>query len=161
MSRFRRSAAVLFAVAATSAALAAAAAAVGATSAAGRRDTGVVYFAVTHTANGKQYAAGDSKDSLFGSGAVTYVIKAAPTPKGAVKITAKPVTVFYANGTMTGTATGTLTPGPNGTATITGGKLKASHGTGGQAGHSVSATFQGAGSFTLGAYKITYTGTYK
>jgi hypothetical protein len=120
-----------------------------------------VYFAVTHTANGKQYAAGNATDKLFGTGAVTYVIKAAPTPKGAVKITANPVTLFYSNGTLTGTATGTLTPGAGGTATITGGKLTAAHGTEAQSGHSVTATFHGAGSTTTATYKIIYTSTYR
>jgi hypothetical protein len=87
------------------------------------------------------------------------VITAVPTPKGAVKITAEPVKSFFSNGALTGTAT--LTPGPGGTATITNGTVKESHGTGGQAGHSLTATFHRTGSTTTSAYKITYTGVYK
>jgi len=162
MSRLTRSAATLAGLTAASAVLATGAATVLAKSAsAGRPDRGVIYFAQTYTANGNEYAAGNGTDKLFGTGAVTYVIKAAPTPTGAVKITAKPVTTYYPNGTLTGTATGTLTPGPNGTATITGGKITQTHGTGGQKGHSFTGTFQGTGSLTMGTYKITYKGTYR
>jgi hypothetical protein len=62
---------------------------------------------------------------------------------------------------LTGTATSKLTPGANGAATITDGKLKASHGTGAQKGHSMTATFSGTGSLTTQTYKLTYKGTYK
>jgi hypothetical protein len=162
MSRLTRSSTGIVGLIATGAVVAVCAATVGAKPASkGRADSGVVYFAVTRAANGKQYAAGNSTDKLFGSGAVTYVIKAAATPKGAVKITAKPVKLYFANGTLTGTASATLTPGPGGTATITGGKLNAAHGTSGQAGHSETATFHGTGSTTTASYRITYTGIYK
>jgi hypothetical protein len=160
MTRLTRAQAMIVAVLAGVAVIAIAAATVGATSK-GRKDSGVVYFAVTHTANGKQYAAGNSKDKLLGAGAVTYVIKAAPTSTGAVKITAKPVTLFSANGTLTGTATATLTVAASGSATVTGGRLKAAHGTGGQKGHSITATFHGTGSAKTMTYTIDYSGTYK
>jgi len=142
--------------------LAIGAASVGAkTTSKGRRDSGVVHFALTYTAGGKDYSAGNSQDKLFGTGAVTYVIKILPTTTSALEITAKPVTLYFKNGTLTGTATALLTPGANGAATISGGKLTASHGTAGQAGHSVTLTFQGSGSTTTGSYTITYTGFYK
>jgi hypothetical protein len=160
MTRLTRAQAMIVAALAGVAVIAIGAATVGAKSK-GRKDSGVVYFAVTHTANGKQYAAGNSKDKLFGAGAVTYVIKVGPTSTGAVKITAKPVTLFSSNGTLTGTATATLTPGTGGTATITGGKLTVAHGTGGQKGHSITATFHGTGSTSTMTYTIDYSGTYK
>jgi hypothetical protein len=162
MTRFTRSAGTLVGLAAASAVLAIGAATVFAKSAsAGKADSGVVYFATTYTANGNEYAAGNASDRLFGTGALTFVIRAFPTPAGAIKITAKPVTSYYSNGTLTGTATATLTPGPNGSATVTGGKLTEAHGTGALKGHSFTATFQGTGSLTTGNYKITYKGTYK
>ena len=137
-----------------------AAGSVGAKSA-GRADSGVVYLAVTHTVGNKQFAAGNSQDKLFGTGSVTYVNIAKSTPTGTIKVTTKPVVLYYKNGTMTGTATSKLTVGQNGAATITDGRLTAAKGTGGQKGHSVSVTFTGVGSVTTGTYKITYKGTYR
>jgi hypothetical protein len=126
----------------------------------GRADSGVVYFGVTHTANGNQYAAGNTEDKLLGAGAVTYVIQLSRTPAGGFEMTSKPVTLFFSNGTLTGTATATVTPGAGGT-TLTGGRLLAARGTGGQKGHSVTASFQGVGNPVAGTYKLTYTGVYK
>jgi hypothetical protein len=45
---------------------------------------------------------------LFGTGAVTYVNKDAPTPTGTIKVTTKPVVLFYKDGTLTGNATSNL-----------------------------------------------------
>jgi hypothetical protein len=152
-------AAVLGSVAAV-AVIALAAGAVGAKSG-GRADTGTVYLAVTHTVGNRQYAAGNSYDKLFGTGAVTYVNVATATPTGTVKVTTRPVVLFYKDGTLTGSATSTLTVGRNGAATITGGKLTAANGTGGQKGHSFTTTFSGSGSLTTSTYKLAYKGTYK
>ena len=112
-------------------------------------------------AGGKQFAAGNSNDKLFGPGAVTYVNKVAPTPSGTIKVTTKPVVLFYKDGTLTGTATSELTVATGGSATLTDGKIKAAHGTGAQAGHSFVGTFTGVGNATTNLYKITYKGTYK
>jgi len=163
MNRLTRSAAAIVGVISGGAAIALGAPTVGAQSkpvGAGKPDSGVVYLAVTHTANGNEYLAGNSTDKLFGTGAATYVIKAMPTTPGPVKITANPVTLFFSNGTLTGTATATLTVGAGGAATITNGTLTAANGTESQKGHSVTSTFHGKGSATTGTYTITYTGTY-
>jgi hypothetical protein len=129
----------------------------------GKPDKGVIHFATTYTAGGITYAAGNAKDTLFGNEAVTYAIKTQATPTGPVKITAKPVTTWGKTGTLTGTATATLTVtnATTGDATITNGKVKATKGTGGWTGHTLAATFSGSGNIKTGAYKITYTGTYK
>lgn len=134
-------------------------ASVGATSA-GRADSGTVYFAQTHTVHGIIFAAGNGTDKLFGTEAVTYSIKAQPTKPGSVKLTVNPVT-WGKTGTLSGTATATLTVAANGAATITKGKLSETRGTGGLTGHSITATFSGVGNSTTGIYKITYKGTYK
>jgi hypothetical protein len=84
-----------------------------------------------------------------------------PSQTSAIKITSKPVTLFFKNGTLTGKATATLTVTSATAATITDGKLNAAHGTGGQAHHSVTDTLSGTGNPTAGTYKITYKGTYK
>jgi hypothetical protein len=127
----------------------------------GSADSGTVYLATTHTAHGINFAAGNATDKLFGSEAVTYSIRAQPTKTGSVKLTVKPVTTWGRTGTLTGTATATLTVAANGAATITQGKLFQAKGTGGWTGHSVTATFSGVGNATTGLYKITYKGTYK
>jgi hypothetical protein len=123
-------------------------------------DSGTVYFAQTHTVHGIIFAAGNATDKLFGSEAVTYSIKAQPTKTGSVKLTVKPVT-WGKTGTLSGTATATLTVAAKGAATITKGKLSETNGTGGLTGHSVTATFSGVGNANTGLYKITYKGTYK
>jgi hypothetical protein len=160
MPRYTRLLAATGGVLATAAVIAVGAGAVGAKSSA-RKDSGVVFFSVTHSAGGKQFAAGNSSDKLFGTGAVTYVNKVAPTPTGTIKVTTKPVVLFYKDGTLTGTATSELTVGQGGSATITGGKITAARGTGAQAGHSFAGTFSGTGNATTNLYKITYKGTYK
>jgi hypothetical protein len=126
-------------------------------------DKGVIHFATTYSAGGLTYAAGSAKDKLFGNEAITYAIKTQPTPTGPVKITAKPATIWGKTGTLTGTATGTLTVtnATTGDATITNGKVKATKGTGGWTGHSFTATFSGSGNVKTGAYTVTYKGTYK
>jgi hypothetical protein len=68
MTKLTRSSAAMVGLIAVGAVISISAATVGAKPA-GRADSGVVYFAVTHTANGKQYAAGNSTDKLFGTGA--------------------------------------------------------------------------------------------
>ena len=126
----------------------------------GKVDSGIVYFGITHTVGGNLYAAGSSADKLFGAGAVTYVIQTTRTPTGGFEMRSKPVTLFFSNGTLTGTASATVTPGAGGT-TLTDGKLMASNGTGGQKRHSLTATFQGIGNPVSGTYRITYTGVYR
>jgi hypothetical protein len=126
----------------------------------GRSDSGVVYFAITHNASGHLYAAGSSTDRLFGSGAVTYVIQTTRTPTGGFEMKSKPVMLFFSNGTLTGTATATVTPRAGGT-TLSDGRLAVANGTGGQKGHSLKATFEGTGSPVTGEYRITYTGVYR
>ena len=127
----------------------------------GKADSGVVYFAITHSAGGKEFAAGNDSDKLFGTGAVTYVVKISSATSGTFKITIKPTTSYYSNGTLTGTATATLTLGAGGAATISNGKLTEAAGTGAQKGHSLTATFNGTGNATTGLYKVIYKGTYK
>lgn len=134
----------------------------GATS--GRADKGVIHFAQTYTAGGISYAAGNVKDKLFGAEAITYAIKATPTPTGPVKLAVKPVTTWAKTGSLSGTATATLTvtnAPKTGDATITNGKLKETKGTGKWAGHTFTATFTGSGNINTGAYTVTYKGTFK
>jgi hypothetical protein len=133
--------------------------AVGAKSA-GRKDSGVIYFAITHTKGGKQFAAGNATDKLFGTQAVTFVNKVT-NASGTIKITTKPVVTYYKDGTLSGAATSTLTVGQNGALTISNGKIKETTGTAGQKGHSLIGTFSGTGNANTGLYTIHFKATYR
>lgn len=159
MSKSTRLLAVTGGLLSTTVVIALGAGAVGAKSA-GRKDSGVIYFAITHNKGGKQYAAGNSIDKLFGDGAVTFVNKIS-TANGTIKITTKPVVTYYKDGTLSGVATSTVTPGQNGAVTISNGKIKETTATGAQKGHSLVGTFSGTGNTTTGLYTIHYKGTYR
>ena len=142
-------------------AVAAVATSEGTAAAGGVPDSGTVFLATTHTANGIVFAAGNATDKLFGSEAVTYQIKFQVTKPGVFRITAKPVTTWGKTGTLSGTATATLTVAKNGSATLTKGTLSETKGTGGWRGHSITATFSGPGNANTGLYKVKFKGTYK
>lgn len=136
----------------------------GAASTAGKAEHGTVYFALTHTVGKTNVAAGDTTDSLFGAGAVVYRLHVLPTMTGKVSIKIPKVTVFYATGSATGSATATLTATNKpkaGDATVTGGVLKLTEGTGTHKGHSFEGTFSGTGNITSDTYTIKYRGTYE
>jgi hypothetical protein len=137
---------------------------VAAASRAGKAEHGTVHFAITHTVGNTNIAAGDTTDSLFGAGAVVYRLHVITTMTGKISIKVPKVTVFYSTGAATGSATATLTitnTPKSGDATVTGGVLKLTKGTGTHKGHSFMGTFSGAGSITSGLYTINYKGTYK
>jgi hypothetical protein len=159
MTKSTRSIVAIAGVVGVSALLASGAGAVGAS--AGKPDSGVIYFATTHSAHGITYAAGNATDSLFGTEAVTYAIRTAPTRTGSIQVTAKPVTTWTKTGTLSGTATSTLTVAANGKATFTNGKVSETKGTGTLKGHTLTATFTGSGDTKTGTYQIKYKGNYK
>ena len=121
-------------------------------------DSGTSWFSVTHTVNGVEHAAGQASDKVFGNTAITYLLKTVPTTPGTLAITSNSVTLYTAKGSLSGTATATLTINPSGVDTITGGKLKLAKGTGALKGDKLSATFSGTGNPTANQYQITYTG---
>jgi hypothetical protein len=136
----------------------------GAASKAGKAEHGTVHFALTHTVGKINVAAGDTTDSLFGAGAVVYRLHILTSRTGKISIKIPKVTVFYSTGSATGSATATLTvtnTPSSGDATVTGGVLKLTEGTGTHKGHSFVGTFSGAGNITSGLYTINYKGTYK
>jgi hypothetical protein len=136
----------------------------GAASKPGKAAHGTVHFALTHTVGQTNVAAGDTTDSLFGQGAVVYRLHVLASRSGKLTIKIPKVTVFYSTGTETGSATSTLTitnRPKTGDATVTGGVLKLTKGTGTYKGHSFTGTFTGSGSIVSGLYTINYKGTYK
>ena len=146
-------------------AVAVAAGSVAATSSSGKQTTGTAYVAGTPKPGSLVYVAGFNTDKVLGPGAVTYALKALPgRASGTIKVNARLVTLWTAKGSLSGTgsATLTITNSPKtGDATVSGGKLKLTHGTGALAGHSLTATFTGKGNVGAGAYVFHYKGTYK
>lgn len=158
--RTRAGAAVAASVA-VSGLLAVGAAAVAARST-GRADSGTIYAATTHTSGGYTFAAGQGTDKLFGPITITYRIKAIPTgTTGTLKLTIKPVIEYTATGSILGSATATLTLGPNGAETISNGKFSLTHGAGALRGHTIKGTFTGIGNSTANMLVIHPKSTYK
>jgi hypothetical protein len=128
----------------------------------GKADSSKLYLAVTHTAGGFDYTAGDGTDKLLGPVVVTYKLKPVATPKGTIKVTVPTARLWASNGTLSGTASADLTViDAKGDAKLTNGKFSLSKGTGGQSGHSEVGTFTGTGNLTTGQYTLVTKGTYK
>jgi hypothetical protein len=161
MSRFTRRS--LVATLSAFAALVLVTAGVAGAAAKGKAEHGTVHFSITHTIGKTNVAAGDTTDSLFGSGAVVYRLHVLTTTTGKISIKIPKVQVFYSTGSATGTATATLavTDGNTGAATVTGGILKLTSGAGTHKGHTFTGTFSGTGNIKTDLYTINYKGTYK
>lgn len=162
MSKLTRSFVALLAV---SALMSVGAAAIGKTTtptkSKGKKDSGTAYVATTYSSGGYTYAAGNSKDKILGTGAVTYKNKITSGPKtGTLKVTVKSVTAFTGTGSLSGTGTATLTVSTSGAATGTG-KFSLTKGTGSQHGHSLSGKYTITGNTVTGRYTFKYTGFYK
>jgi hypothetical protein len=132
----------------------------------GTKTSGTFYVAVTpQFKNGIEYVAGGGTDKLLGSIAETFTIKPlASTKPSTVIAKAIKVTLWTSTGTLTGTgsATLTITGMPKaGDATVSGGKVSLTSGTGAQKGHSFVGTFTGTGNAVSGDYTFNYKGTYK
>jgi hypothetical protein len=134
----------------------------------GKPTNGIVYVSQAPKPGPLVYDSGFLHDKVLGQGAVTFVTKALASPNGSITIKSKPVTIYTANGSLSGTGSGVLTitnkPNP-GDATVTDGKLLLNHGTGRLAGHSLRATFSGTGNIG-GAnapdyYTFRYKGVYR
>lgn len=130
-----------------------------------RQTSGTAYLGATpRTTKGLVYYAGFNSDKVLGPGATTYTIKPTSATSGSIIATAKKVTLWTQTGTLSGTGTATLhiTNKPKtGDDTVAGGKIKLTHGTGGQTGHSLVGTFTGTGNIVTGQYVFHYKGTYK
>ena len=134
-----------------------AAAAVAATA---KKTSGTAWVGVTHQEGQTLWVAGDIKDKLLGRGAIVYqTTVGAGSQTGEFTVTAKKVTVYYRNGTLSGTGKATQVVAPDGTTTVKDGTVSLTKGTGKLKGHKLTATFSGP--LKDGVYTFTYTGTYK
>ena len=128
----------------------------------GRADRATIYAANTHLVGGYVYSAGQGRDALLGQVAVTYKIKARPSGStGTFNLKAKRVVLYTAGGSLTGTATATLTAAANGAETISNGKFWLKNGTGSLRGHSYKGTFTGTGNATTNMIIEHVTGSLK
>ncbi len=131
----------------------------GATSS-GRADSGTAWVANTPKPGALVYAAGFNHDKILGDGAVEYAITATSSSPGVYHLSTKHVTLFTPTGSLSGSATATLTQLANGSASVSEGKLMLTKGAGSQKGHSLTATFTGTGSIQKLAFTFRYKGTY-
>ncbi len=129
-------------------------------SSAGRADSGTAWVANTPKPGTLVYAAGFNHDAILGNGAVLYEITATGGKPGVFHLTTNHVTMYTAAGSLSGTATATLTQKASGGAVISAGKLKLTKGAGTLKGHSLIATFTGTGSLSSLAFIFKYRGTY-
>jgi hypothetical protein len=165
MNRLTRSLAVgagLIAATATIAITAGGAGARGGGVAAGtgpQSDTATVYAAVTHSAGGFEYAAGNDNDKLFGTAAAVYKIKTGAATKTGIKLLVPYVGLYTSTGELSGTGTAVLSISGT-TETVSKGTLNLTKGTGGQKGHTFTGTFTGTGNTKTGLYVFHVKGTY-
>jgi hypothetical protein len=121
-------------------------------------DSGTGFFSITHSTKKLEYAAGNVTDKVFGTSAVTYVLKIVPSNvSGSVGVTAK-VVLYTKAGSLTGTATATINDVTSKTQTITNGKLKLTKGFGALKGDTLKATFTGTGNLTANTLEFKYRG---
>jgi hypothetical protein len=130
----------------------------GATSS-GRSEHSTIYTAITHTAGGYEYAAGNDTNSLFGTEAVTYKIKAGASKSG-ITLTIPSIVIYTSTGELSGTGTAKLAVKGT-TETVSDGKFDLTKGTGALKGHTDVGTFKGVGSTKTSQYVFTEVGTYK
>ncbi|HEY6396507.1 MAG TPA: hypothetical protein VIX82_03530 [Solirubrobacteraceae bacterium] len=131
----------------------------------GKKDSGVIFAAITRTANGLDYIAGTVSDKVLGAGAVTFPTKVISSPGGKITLTVKPVTSFYKDGSLSGTSAATLTLTATGLSIS--GNISETKGSGAKKGHSFVGTFTGVSlakaptSPLAGPFMFNYKGTYK
>jgi hypothetical protein len=125
----------------------------------GKSESGTIYTAITHTAGGYEYAAGNSTSNLFGTDAVTYKIKAGASKNG-ITLAIPSIVTYTSTGELSGHGTAKLEISGT-TETVTDGKFELTTGTGALKGHSESGTFKGVGNTKTGQYVFTQKGTYK
>jgi hypothetical protein len=127
--------------------------------AAGRSDSGVVYAAPLHTEGKDLYVGGDIKDKILGRGAIIYITRiSAGQEQGTFHVTARKITAYFPNGTLSGTGSADQTISGS-TVTVKNGVANLTTGTGKLKGHSLKVKFSGDQKNNV--YKFTYKGTYK
>jgi hypothetical protein len=122
-----------------------------------KKDSGTVFASITHTKNGLDIAAGNNYDKVLGEGAVTYQLKIVSS-NGTTKVKVPKVVLFTPTGSLTGTASATVTSTAS-TQTITNGKLNLTKGSGSLKGAKFAGTFTGTADLAKNLIQFHYKGT--
>jgi hypothetical protein len=125
----------------------------------GKKDSGTIYTAITHTAGGYEYAAGNGTDKVLGTDAVTYKIKANVSATG-ISLKIPSIAIYTSTGVLSGTGTAKLAVSGT-TETVSDGTFDLTSGSGAQKGHTYKGTFSGVGSTKTSQYVFHAKGTYK
>lgn len=128
--------------------------------AAGRADSGTAWVSANHQEGSTLWVGGDIKDKLLGRGAIVYQTTVRAGDAGAIKVTAKTVTLYAKGGSITGSGSAVQKASADGKdVTVSDGQVKLTKGSGALKGHTFVATF--GGTFKDGTYTFKYKGTYK
>jgi hypothetical protein len=123
-----------------------------------RQTTGTVWAGANHSEGSVLFVSGDFRDRVLGRGAIVYQTTVRPdTAPGSVRITARRITLFSEQGTLTGTGAATQTTAPDGTATISDGTFSLTRGTGSLRGRRMRGTL--TGTFRDGVFTFQYRAT--
>lgn len=108
-----------------------------------RPDSGVFHASIQQQEGKDLYVAGNVKDKIYGRGAIVYVTRPIPGAKGSLIVNARTVTVFFPNGSISGTgkATQVITGATSGV--LKNGSFKLTKGTGIFKGKTMAGTFSG------------------
>ncbi|MGB9185955.1 MAG: hypothetical protein WCB67_18020 [Solirubrobacteraceae bacterium] len=158
MSKNSRLAAAMASTLAVTALVAAPAVATKVGSGAPQKDSGTTYASITHTRGNLQIAAGNNYDKVLGEGTVSYQLKLLPAGNGTVSVKVPKVVLYTTTGSLTGTASATVTAS-NSTQTITNGKLNLTKGAGSLKGRHFTGTFTGASDLAKNLITFKYKGT--
>ena len=126
----------------------------------GRGDSGTAYTSIVHLSGRLLYEAGYNQDKLFGATGVTYTVTIGASQPGTYQGRAETFTLYTRDGALTGTGSGTQTIMLSGAA-VSQGKLFLTHGSGGQKGHSLTATFTGTYDPNTRVYTVHYKGIFR
>jgi hypothetical protein len=121
---------------------------------------GTSYISIVHQQGKWLYGAGYSVDKLFGTSTALYVVAIGPEGPGAFFFRARRATIFTRDGSVSGTGSATEVVLPSGDSRIKNGKLSLTHGSGGLAGHRLTATFTGSYSAKTKIIIFHYRATY-
>ena len=120
-------------------------------------DSGTVHAATTHSSGKTEYVVGNVSDKVLGTAVITYAIKATARANGTYHLNGTTVTAYTGTGSLTGTASATLTIG-TGTSKITNGTIKLTKGFGSLKNDTLTATFTGTDNVAANQLTLTYKG---
>ncbi len=120
-------------------------------------DSGTVRAATTHTSGQTEYVVGNVSDKVLGTAVISYAIKATSRANGSYHLDGTKVTAYTSTGSLTGTASATLTITTSSNK-ITNGTIKLTKGFGSLKNDTLTATFTGTDNVAANQLTLTYKG---